>query len=152
MSICKLKVILFFWVCLAVPSILAKPVKYCDKKANYAVKVEGIEMHPDPVVPGKEAIFSISASSVGALPGGKVMIDVAYFGLHVHSETIDLCRETSCPVSAGDFVLSHKQTLPIFTPPGSYTLKMRMQDSNNHLLTCITFGFTIGFGTSVSES
>lgn len=117
--------------------------------------------------------------AVGALPGGKVMIDVAYFGLHVHSETIDLCRETSCPVSAGDFVLSHKQTLPIFTPPvsqcsfffllpvnnfyrhfynliliwqGSYTLKMRMQDSNNHLLTCITFGFTIGFGTSVSES
>lgn len=54
-----------------------------------------------------------------AISGGKVMIYVSYFGVHVHSETIDLCKETSCPISAGDFVLSHKQTLPSFTPPVS---------------------------------
>lgn len=58
--------------------------------------------------------------AVEAISGGKVMIDVSYFGIHVHSETIDLCKETSCPISAGDFVLSHKQTLPIFTPPVSH--------------------------------
>ncbi|XP_021861829.1 uncharacterized protein [Spinacia oleracea] len=152
MAICNLKVILFFWVCLAVPSILAKHVvKNCDKKANYAVKVKGVEMQPDPVVPGKEAVFSISASTVEAISGGKVMIDVSYFGIHVHSETIDLCKETSCPISAGDFVLSHKQTLPIFTPPGSYTLKLRINNSNQ-LLTCASFGFTIGFGGSAYDS
>lgn len=47
------------------------------------------------------------------------MIYVSYFGIHVHSETIDLCQETSCPISPGNFVLSHKQTLPSFTPPVS---------------------------------
>lgn len=47
------------------------------------------------------------------------MIDVSYFGLRIHSETHDLCAETSCPISMGDFVLSHTQSLPGFTPPVS---------------------------------
>ncbi|KAL2945511.1 hypothetical protein RDABS01_006269 [Bienertia sinuspersici] len=153
MAVCKLKIILFLWMCLAVSSILAKPVvRYCDRKGNYAVKVEGVEMKPDPVLPGKEAIFSISASTAEGISGGKVLIYVSYFGIHVHSETIDLCKETSCPISSGNFVLSHKQTLPTFTPPGSYTLKMTMKGNSNQLLTCITFGFKIGFGASAYDS
>lgn len=78
------------------------------------------------------------------------MIDVSYFGWHIHSETHDLCGETTCPVSAGDFVIAHSQVLPGFTPPGSYTLKMKMYDGNKHELTCITFGFDIGLGSSGS--
>ena len=35
---------------------------------------------------------------------------------------------------------------------GSYTLKMRMYDGKKHELTCITFGFDIGFGSSVADS
>ncbi|CAO2825052.1 unnamed protein product [Amaranthus hypochondriacus] len=152
MAIFNLKALVFMWICLVVPSVLAKPVKYCDNKGNYPVKVKGVDIVPDPVKPGKEAVFSISASSVEAISGGKVKINVAYFGLPVHSQTIDLCKETSCPVAAGDFVLSHSQTLPIFTPPGSYTLKMTMESNNNHMLTCIKFDFSIGFGASVSDS
>lgn len=34
-----------------------------DKKANYDVKVEGVDMVPDPVVSGKPATFKISAST-----------------------------------------------------------------------------------------
>lgn len=47
------------------------------------------------------------------------MIDVSYFGWHIHSETHDLCGETSCPVSVGDFVIAHSQVLPGYTPPVS---------------------------------
>jgi hypothetical protein len=47
---------------------------------------------------------------------GKLQIDVKYFFFYVHSETRDICGETSCPAT-GDFVLSHEQTLPGFTPP-----------------------------------
>ncbi|KAM7522640.1 hypothetical protein LguiA_012542 [Lonicera macranthoides] len=131
------------------PSIQAKTtVKYCDKKANYDVKVSGVEISPDPVAKGKPATFKISASSGEALSGGKLTIDVSYFGVPVHSETHDLCEETSCPVSAGKFVLSHTQTLPSFTPSGSYTLKMKMEDENDNQLTCISFGFKIGSGAA----
>lgn len=52
-----------------------------------------------------------------AISGGKLVIDVSYFGWHIHSETHDLCAETSCPVSTGDFVVAHSQVLPGYTPP-----------------------------------
>ncbi|OIT23556.1 PREDICTED: putative phosphatidylglycerol/phosphatidylinositol transfer protein DDB_G0282179 [Nicotiana attenuata] len=118
--------------------------EYCNKKANYAVKVSGIDITPYPVSGGKKTTFSISASTGKNLTGGKLVIDVNYLFFHVHHEAIDLCKETSCPAS-GDFVISHSQELPGFTPPGSYTLTMKMVDDKNQQLSCISFGFSIGF-------
>ena len=56
------------------------------------------------------------------ISSGKVVIDVSYFGVHVHTENHDLSEEISCPIAAGKFVLSHSQTLPGFTPPVSLIL------------------------------
>ncbi|XP_074268108.1 uncharacterized protein LOC141591617 [Silene latifolia] len=153
MAICRFKVTLFLWVCLVLPSILAKPIRYCDKKGHYDVKVKGVVMNPDPVVSGEKAEFKISASSGKSISGGKVSINVYFLGIFVHSEKIDLCKETPCPVGPGDFVLSHFQTLPGITPAGSYSLKMSIADDDNHLLTCIRFNFKIvrGARASVSE-
>ena len=50
------------------------------------------------------------------------MIEVSLFGVHVHTETHNLCEETSCPISGGKFELSHSQNLPVFTPPVFHTL------------------------------
>ncbi|GAB4859874.1 hypothetical protein Ancab_011355 [Ancistrocladus abbreviatus] len=149
-ALCKILALLFFWVCLAVPSVEAKVVKYCDKKGDYDVKVKGVEISPDPVAIGKPATFSISASTGKAISGGKVVIDVSFFGVHVHTESHDLCEETSCPISEGNFVLSHTQSLPGFTPPGRYTLKMKMEDERKHQLSCISFNFNIAFGSSAA--
>ncbi|KAH0468798.1 hypothetical protein IEQ34_002030 [Dendrobium chrysotoxum] len=127
-------------------------VEYCNKKADYAVKVSGVDIVPYPVARGKEATFSISASTDKGISNGKLVVDVKYFFFHVYQETHDLCKETSCPVSSGDFVLSHQQTLPGYTPPGSYTLQMKLLGEDNKELTCITFGFSIGFISSVADS
>lgn len=54
------------------------------------------------------------------LSSGKVVIRVTYFGVQVHTETHDICEEISCPIAAGKFVLSHTQSLPVFTPPVSF--------------------------------
>ncbi|GAB2226846.1 hypothetical protein Droror1_Dr00008639 [Drosera rotundifolia] len=129
---------------------LATEVRYCDKSADYDVKVTGVEISPDPVARGQPATFSISAATGKAISGGKLAIDVAYFGWHVHSETHDLCSETSCPVTSGDFVIAHSQVLPGYTPPGSYSLKMTIVDENKNQLSCIGFDFSIGFASSVS--
>ncbi|CAA2934911.1 putative phosphatidylglycerol/phosphatidylinositol transfer protein DDB_G0282179 [Olea europaea var. sylvestris] len=141
---------LLFSLCLLLPWISAKStdVHYCNKKANYDVKVSGVEITPFPISRGKETTFSIAASSDRAFSGGKLTIDVSYFGFHVHGETHDLCAKTACPVSVGDFVISHSQSLPGITPPGSYTLKMSMVDENKKQLTCITFYFSIGLTAS----
>ncbi|KAE8125226.1 hypothetical protein FH972_020059 [Carpinus fangiana] len=124
------------------------------KNADYDVKVNKVEIIPDPVARGKPATFSISAYSGKDedITGGKMVIEVSYFGWHIHSETHDLCGETSCPISTGDFVVSHSQDLPGFTPPGSYSLKMRMYDAAKKELTCIGFDFDIGFASSLADS
>ncbi|KAL6575143.1 hypothetical protein OROMI_012428 [Orobanche minor] len=156
---------LLFALCLVVPLTSAKPtdVHYCNKKADYAVKVSGLDIDPYPISKGKNTTFKITASTkvetwIGvtvntetfwdddeAISGGKLKIDVSYFGFHIHSEDHDLCQETSCPVSVGDFNVTHAQELPGYTPWGSYTLEMTMVDANGKQLTCITFGFSIGF-------
>ena len=76
------------------------------------------------------ALFSLIQAfhdSGQALSGGKVVIDVSYFGWHVHSETHDLCGETACPISVGDFVLAHSQVLPGFTPPVSHCFVLSLK-------------------------
>ncbi len=57
-----------------------------------------------------------------AISSGKVLIEVSYFGVHVHTEKHDLSEEISCPIAVGNFVLTHSQTLPGFTPPVSLSL------------------------------
>ncbi|KAF8710005.1 hypothetical protein HU200_029730 [Digitaria exilis] len=125
----------------------ATAVEYCNKGRDYPVKVSGVEIVPDPIVRGEPATFKISASTDKNIATGKLVIDVAYFFFHVHQETHNLCDETSCPVS-GEFVLTSKQTLPSYTPPGSYTLTMKLLGDRNKELTCISFGFSIGFATT----
>ncbi|KAF5750598.1 phosphatidylglycerol/phosphatidylinositol transfer protein [Tripterygium wilfordii] len=138
--------------CLMIVLARATDVKYCDKNTEYKVRVTGVEISPDPVERGERASFSISASTDEAISGGKLVIEVSYFGWHIHSETHNLCEETACPVSTGDFVVAHSQILPGFTPPGSYSLKMKMYDRNKSELTCIAFDFAIGFASSVAAS
>ncbi|KAG5628648.1 hypothetical protein H5410_000365 [Solanum commersonii] len=144
MAAMKLFVTLLFLLCLVSPLTSAKSTdfEYCNKKANYDVKVSQINITPYPVKGGRTTTFSIIADTGKNLTGGKLVIDVNYLFFHVHQETIDLCKETSCPAS-GDFVISHSQELPGFTPPGSYTLTMKMMDEKNKQLSCITFSFSI---------
>lgn len=146
----KLIAVLMVSLCLIAPLTHATDVTYCTRK-GYAVMVHGVEINPNPVIRGEEAKFSISATTEAPLTGGKLIIEVSYFGIHIHTEEHDLCEETSCPVSSGDFVISHSQVLPIFTPPGSYKLKMRLKDGDVEL-TCISFSFTITYGSSVADS
>ncbi|KAF5737398.1 putative phosphatidylglycerol/phosphatidylinositol transfer protein [Tripterygium wilfordii] len=110
---------LFLSLCLMVALTRATDVKYCGKGRG-----------------GEERNEAISR--------GKLVIEVSYFGWHIHSETHNLCAETSCPVSIGDFVVYHSQLVPGYTPPGSYSLKMKIYDGNKSELTCIAFDFAIG--------
>lgn len=61
----QFKIILSMFVAfyLRLASIQATDVQYCDKQGNYAVKVTGVNISPNPVARGKPATFSISAST-----------------------------------------------------------------------------------------
>ncbi|XP_028193383.1 putative phosphatidylglycerol/phosphatidylinositol transfer protein DDB_G0282179 [Glycine soja] len=97
-------------------------VMSCTTDVNYAVKVSGIEITPDPVVRARPATFKISAATGEAIYGGKWVTAVAYFGFVVLKEIHDFCEEISCPVATGSFVAAHTQKLPAFAPPVSFNL------------------------------
>ncbi|CAO2820214.1 unnamed protein product [Amaranthus hypochondriacus] len=141
---------LFFSFFFLSPSVYTTDIRYCGKEADYEVKIYRVDISPNPVTRGRPATFSLSAFTEKAILGGKLNIDVSYFGWHVYSDTHDLCTKISCPVPAGDFVISHSQLLPVFTPPGSYSLKLKIVDANKLQLSCITFGVTITFGSFVA--
>ena len=66
-----------------------------------------------------EILFFLLIYEDNVISSGKLVIEVSYFGWHIHSETHDLCDETNCPVAIGDFVVAHSQVLPGYTPPVS---------------------------------
>ncbi|VVA97276.1 unnamed protein product [Arabis nemorensis] len=99
--------------------VRATDVHYCDNNEEYEVKVQGVDISPNPIARGQPATFSISANTDNAISSGKLVIEVSYFGWHIHSETHDLCDETKCPVAIGDFLVEHSQVLPGYTPPQS---------------------------------
>ncbi|KAM0846825.1 hypothetical protein ACQ4PT_055358 [Festuca glaucescens] len=137
---------------LLLPSVSAvTDFECCKKGKDYPVKVTGVEIVPDPVQPGKPATFKISASTDETITKGKLVVDVKYFFFNVYSETDDICTKTTCPATA-DFELAHSQTLPSFTPPGSYTITMKLLGENDKELSCISFGFSIGFLAPIALS
>ncbi|KAI3791608.1 hypothetical protein L2E82_05463 [Cichorium intybus] len=147
----KMFVVLLCSVFLVAPFADAIDVKYCNKKNNYDIKVSGVEINPYPITRGTDTTFTITASTDTPIPGGNLEIDVSYYFFGVYSETSDLCEKTSCPVDAGEFAISHSQALPSVTPPGSYTLTMKIKDGSNKELTCITFDFSVGWYSSEAQ-
>ncbi|XWS71382.1 hypothetical protein CRYUN_Cryun03dG0133700 [Craigia yunnanensis] len=115
----KVILVLFFTVLLLLAYNQAENVTYCDDSRHYIVNVHNFEVSLDPMLLGRPATFNISASTSQPISDGKVVIDVTFLGLHVHTETRDLWEEVPCPIAAGNFVLSHSQTLLVFTPPES---------------------------------
>ncbi|CAN6695275.1 unnamed protein product [Malus baccata var. baccata] len=152
MAVLAHSIVICFAFCLLLPRTQSTDVKYCNQKDEYAVKVQGVKILPDPVVRGKPVTFGISATTGQTISSGKVVIEVYYFGIRVHVETQNFCEKLSCPVSAGNFLLSHTQTLPGITPPGSYNLKMTIKDDKNKELSCISFNFKIVLRSLVSAS
>ncbi|XP_061338229.1 uncharacterized protein LOC133285084 [Gastrolobium bilobum] len=154
-SISTLSLVLCFSsIILLLFSSHAQAFKYCDKNANYAVKVSGVEILPDPVIRGEPFTFKIAAYTGEPIPSGDLVYEVSYVGLEGPPATYlhDLSEETPCPVPAGNFVLIHTEFMPKDTPPGAYTInvKLNFKDHNDKLLTCIIFPFKIGAESSAS--
>ncbi|KAL0752251.1 hypothetical protein Bca101_034254 [Brassica carinata] len=121
-------------------------VQYCEENAEYEVKVKEVNISPNPIAQGEPA----TELPLPSLPP-QLVIEVTYFGWHIHSETHELCSETTCPVETGDFLVAHSQVLPGYTPPGSYSLQMKMLDAQKKELTCIKFSIDIGSVPSVAD-
>ncbi|XVF69290.1 hypothetical protein PTKIN_Ptkin11bG0069100 [Pterospermum kingtungense] len=146
----RLILVLFFTIFLLLAYNQAENVTYCDGSRHYIVNVNNFEVSPDPIMVGRPAAFTISASTSEPISDGMVVIDVSFLGFHIHTEIRDLCDEVACPVAAGNFMLSHYQTLPGFAPSGFYTIQLTLHDQNKLELACIRIKCKIGMGSLAS--
>ncbi|KAL1307828.1 hypothetical protein HN51_049729 [Arachis hypogaea] len=154
-SASMLKILLF--LCISSSTILlqaqAETIKYCEKSANYVVKVSDVKILPDPVVRGEPFTFKISAYTPETIPSGDLVYEITYAGAEGAPAIFhhDLCEEAPCPLPAGDFTLVHTELLPSYTPLGTYNVKLTFNDHKDNQLTCIKFPFKIGSESSVSS-
>ncbi|KAK7261147.1 hypothetical protein RIF29_27451 [Crotalaria pallida] len=99
---------------------------YAADDENYPVNVSAIELIPDPLkrpdmMAFKLVLLSISAAGE-AISRGKWVMKAEYFGLVVQEEIRNLCEEVSCPVTAGNVVLTCTRKLSSFTPTVGFNL------------------------------
>mmetsp|Transcript_6120 Transcript_6120/g.17089 ORF Transcript_6120/g.17089 Transcript_6120/m.17089 type:complete len:169 (-) Transcript_6120:173-679(-) len=89
------------------------PQKYFDTR--------DVQILPDPPVTGEDITFNIWGTTDQDVKGGVINIDIGYMGIHLYTETKDLCAKTACPIPANkELELVYVEKLPAFIPPGSY--------------------------------
>ncbi len=106
------------------------------------LKVTNVIFTPNPVTKGQNFTLDIYTTGV-AVTGGTFSIDVYFSGIKVFSDNLDLCEETSCPISAGVGKISHSQSLPPVTPSGSYAIKATGKDLSGNSLVCADIKFDV---------
>ena len=111
-------------------------------------KIEGVGLKPDHITRGTTAYFSVGAISGGeqTVEGGSIDMSVQLAGIPVYSHTDDLCTKTACPVEPGSsFQINYSRHFPLYTPPGSYTMKLQGVSDTGEKLFCIRIGFHVHF-------
>ena len=83
-----------------------------------------------------------------AIPGGQLQLSVMWRGWRVHTETMDLCASTACPIAAGPLTIANTQRLPSIAPPGQYSIRLEASGGggaagSNPSLMCIQMHFDI---------
>ncbi|KAG2640030.1 hypothetical protein PVAP13_2KG065100 [Panicum virgatum] len=107
-------------------------------------------------------VLAAVAACLLLLPAASVATDVDYCsrgkkypvkvsGVQIVPDPVQPGKPATFKISASTDKIIQKgklQTLPSFTPPGSYTITMKIVGDDNEELSCISFGFSIGFVAS----
>ncbi|KAG6596628.1 hypothetical protein SDJN03_09808, partial [Cucurbita argyrosperma subsp. sororia] len=143
-SLLMLKLIFSFLLWLSfVPQFFATRVHLCDETAKYDIMVKGVEISPSPIVRGHPTNMTLNLIIGKPIIAGKMVVDILYFGWHVYSDSYDICVETSCPYTSGDFALAPFQTPLAFFVPGSYHMQITIIDGHDNKLTCFGFDYEL---------
>ncbi|XP_022151451.1 uncharacterized protein LOC111019382 [Momordica charantia] len=150
----QMKLIFAFliYLCLVTQFSLATPVQLCDETATYDIMVKGVEISPSPIVRGHPTNMTFNLIIGKPIIAGKMVVDISYFGWHIYSDSHDICVETSCPYSFGDFALTPLRTPLAFFFPGSYHMQIMIVDGDDNKLTCFGFDYELVIASLFGDS
>mmetsp|Transcript_1241 Transcript_1241/g.2885 ORF Transcript_1241/g.2885 Transcript_1241/m.2885 type:complete len:234 (-) Transcript_1241:228-929(-) len=124
-----------------------------------SITITDVKLLPDPVQPGADAAFDVSATVAAAMApvtGGNIAVDIKYNGMEIGTENVAVCATTACPTpgAAGTPIsIKYTKTIPAFIPPGKYTISFKAADTTGAALFCVAVDFSVGIeGMSESEA
>ncbi|XP_023522645.1 uncharacterized protein LOC111786644 [Cucurbita pepo subsp. pepo] len=123
-----------------------------DETAKYDIMVKGVQISPSPIVRGRPINMTFNLIIGKPIIAGKMVVDIAYFGWHMYRDSHDICVETSCPYSFGDFALAPLQTPLAFFLPGSYHMQITVVDGDDNKLACFGFDYELVIASLFGDS
>lgn len=121
---------------------MAQDVSNCGKDTD-DILITSISMSPDPPVRGQNLTLALSGTVQTAVSGGKVNLEVYMSGIKIFTHDWDLCTTfgqwVNCPLQPGSFDRTVSEVFPTFVPPGHFTGKIYVVDTDGKPVACAAF-------------
>ena len=113
-----------------------------------AFDIATVELRPDPAKAGTVVEVDIAATlaSDAGTSEGSIQASISYLGTPIFTETLDLCKVTTCPVAAGDGVkISYAKEIPLFIPVGEFVMELKAVNGSTtkEPLFCVAVDFHV---------
>lgn len=124
------------------------PLKYCGSTDDNIVKIERVDISPNPPTPGCTLNITASGELLQDIePGAYLNLVVKYGYIRLISETIDVCEnadkvDMKCPVKSGEMTLTKQVDLPKTIPPGVYHVSADVYTKDDKHITCLKADIT----------
>ncbi|KAJ5678818.1 hypothetical protein N7462_007062 [Penicillium macrosclerotiorum] len=119
------------------------PLDYCQDPAAHLLKIEKVDLIPDPPKAGQKLKIKASGTLLDTVEkGATVNLEVKWGLITLISQTVDLCDQITnvdlkCPLEKGKMVLEKEVDLPKQIPPGSYSVLADVYTKDRRQVTCL---------------
>ncbi|ORY11328.1 ML domain-domain-containing protein [Clohesyomyces aquaticus] len=120
------------------------PLYFCQDPKDDILKIESVDLDPNPPEPGKTLTIKASGDFKEAVEqGAKVHLQVKYGLITLINQQSDLCDvidnvDLKCPLDKGEMALTKDVSLPKEIPPGTYTVLADVYTKDEDKITCLT--------------
>ncbi|MCJ1422660.1 Phosphatidylglycerol/phosphatidylinositol transfer protein [Sticta canariensis] len=119
------------------------PLKFCQNSDRYTLTISGVDLTPNPPLPGKTLNISAQGNfTTEVCNGAFINLSVKYGLITLIRQTADLCEQIKnvgmeCPLD-GVMSLSKDVDLPSIIPSGSYNVLADVYNKDKKQITCLT--------------
>lgn len=120
------------------------PLKYCGPTDDDLLKIDYVDITPNPPTPGAKLIIKASGTIMQDIDEGAYLkVEVKYGYIKLVNQIIDLCEnagqvDMECPVKKGELVVQKEVDLPKAIPPGKYHVMADVYTKDDEPITCLT--------------
>jgi hypothetical protein len=124
------------------------PLYFCADPADDIVKIEKVDLSPNPPKPGEKLSIKASGNIKKDIEeGSKMHLQVKYGLITLINQEADFCEtiekaDLKCPLEKGDLSMTKDVDLPKEIPPGTYTVLADVYTADGDKITCLTSKIT----------